>query len=352
MPSQICHVLAGISSRKHAGFAPDPQHIPLFNLGCQGPDIFAHNRRTKPFALAYARLLHRRRYGAFCRAAAVSLRNSPDPQIRAWLAGFVTHQAVDRMMHPYIVYRSAELPAKTVPGVSPALYHAFFERIIDVLILRRQTGRQAASFNTDPVFRLSRDACAILSRFIAATLRSVYPESAADDPLLEQRVTNAFWDTRYFYHLTNPARTGMSIPANKSAITHFSDRGPAGVALLYSENPDAAVDWLNDSRSPWKDPVGGTPRHESAGDLFDRAVGEGAAVIRCLEAVLSGDESPEALEQLAGNSCLSIQNADGSIAAVSYADPLDLPAELVRETALRERWISGLSVDPVKGELV
>ncbi len=352
MPSQICHVLAGLASRKRAGLHLDPKHVSLFNLGCQGPDIFAHSRRTKPFALAYARLLHRGWYGAFCRVAATRLVKQPSSEIHAWLSGFVTHQAVDRIMHPYIIYRSADLPVRAVPGVSPALYHAFFERIIDVLILRRQTGRPVASFTTDPLFRLSRETGAVLARFIAETLRTVYPGNTAVDYHLEQRISNAFRDTRYFYHLTNPARTGMGSPADKSAITRFSDRGPAGVALLYPENPDPGVDWLNDSHAPWKDPADGCLHFESAGGLFDQAVERAAEVLRCLESILGGTEKAEAIEHLVGNGCLSIQNADGSIAPILHSEPFDLPAELIRETALRERWVSRVSVDPVKDELV
>lgn len=352
MPSQITHVLAGLHARKRTGLVLDPHAVPLFNIGCQGPDVFAHNRRTKPFSLAYARLLHRRSYGAFCRAAAIHLLEYPDTSARAWLSGFVTHQALDRILHPYIVFRSARLPYDAIPGVSPALYHAFFERIIDVLLLRHLDGRPVAMFNIDPLFRMDRDTAEELSAFIASALRTVYPDNTTDNSQLEVRVGNAFRDTRYFYHMTNPVRTSMTIPADHSAISRFSERGPAGVALLYPENPDPAVDWLNGGHLCWKDPVRGTLRRESVQDLFDQAVDAAQRAVDCLESVLAGNQSPDVLEQVVGNGCLSIQNDDGSIAAVSYSEPFDLPRELLRETALRERWIASCSVDRMKGELV
>lgn len=242
MPSQITHVLAGMRARERAGLVLESRTVPLFNMGCQGPDIFAHNRRTKPFALAYARLLHRRRYGTFCRSAAIRLLEHPDPEAHAWLSGFVTHQALDRTVHPYIIFRSAQLPFDAVPGVSPALYHAFFERIIDVLLLRQLTGRPVSRFNMDPLFRMDRDSIHALSHFIASVLHTVYPENNAKNSRLETRVENAFRDTRYFYHMTNPVRTSMVIPADRSAISRLSERGPAGVALLFPEDPDPAVD--------------------------------------------------------------------------------------------------------------
>lgn len=352
MPSQITHVLAGLHARKRAGLVLESRAIPLFNMGCQGPDIFAHNRRTKPSSLAYARLLHRRRYGSFCRAAASRLLENPNQDAHAWLSGFVTHQAVDRILHPYIVYRSAKLTYDAIPGVSPALYHAFFERIIDVLLLRHLDGRPVALFNVDPLFRIEKDSAAALSGFIASVLRAVYPENNADSSRLEVRIGNAFRDTRYFYHMTNPVRTSMSIPADHSAISRFSERGPAGVALLYPEAPDPAVDWLNGNHSHWKDPVRGTSRSESVQDLFNQAVETAHKAVDCLENVLAGNLSPDVLEEVVGNGCLSIQNDDGSIAAVLYSEPFDLPHELLRETALRERWIDSCSVDRMKGELV
>lgn len=353
MPSQITHVLAGLLARKRAGLILEPRSVPLFNMGCQGPDIFAHNRRTKPFALAYARLLHRRRYGAFCRVAAQQLIENPDSDARAWLSGFVTHQAVDRAVHPYIVFRSDQLPPGVISGVSPALYHAFFERIIDVLLLRQLSGRPVSRFNMDPLFRMDRDAIHALSRFIAVPLRLVYPENTEGDDQLEIRIGNAFRDTRYFYHMTNPVRTSMIISADHSAISRFSERGPAGVALLYPEDPDPAVDWLNDKHTIWKDPVQGGEHTESVLDLVLQAVETARRAIVCLESVLAGKQAPDALEECVGNECLSIQKEDGSIASVVYADPFDLPSELLRKTDLRRRWIvAGSAVDRVKGELV
>lgn len=353
MPSQITHVLAGLVARKRAGFILQPRAIPLFNMGCQGPDIFAHNRRTKPFSLAFARLLHRGRYGSFCRAAAQQLLEYPDPDARAWLAGFITHQAVDRAVHPYIVYRSDRLPAGIIPGVSPALYHAFFERIIDVLLLRHMTGRPVSSFNMDPLFIMDRDTGLSLSRFIAAALRTVYPENTRDDDQLEIRVGNAFRDTRYFYHMTNPVRTSMTISADHSAISRFPERGPAGVALLYPEHPDPGVDWLNDARLPWKDPARGDIHTWSVPDLVLKATETAMGTIGCLDMVLAHNVPPDTLEQTVGNGCLSIQKEDGTIAAVSHADPFDLPSELLRETERRRRWITaGNAVDRAKDELV
>jgi hypothetical protein len=74
MPAQISHIIAGERafglrfagrSRPEEGGA-----AAWFALGCQGPDIFYHNQRTKPSGLHYGALAHRRRYGSLAAGAA------------------------------------------------------------------------------------------------------------------------------------------------------------------------------------------------------------------------------------------------------------------------------------------
>ena len=75
MPSQILHTLFGedviaeiyrsIGSR--FGLVADKAREKIlgsyraaFTLGCQGPDLFYHNQRSRPVGLEYGTLLHRR----------------------------------------------------------------------------------------------------------------------------------------------------------------------------------------------------------------------------------------------------------------------------------------------------
>ncbi len=363
MPSHVCHALAGRRALSGLPRADDATGrtdawTPAFNLGCQGPDIFAHNRRTRPFALAYARLLHRHHYGSFA-GAFVSrvLSGEARPPGRAelaaeWLRGFVTHQAIDRSLHPYIAYRSHIPRSARFPGVNSANFHAFFERILDSRLHLRLEGTPVSRFDSGASFSVSRDDAAFLSALLADSARDVY-QSAREDPLIRERMENAFADASYFYAMTNPSSTTMSAAPAGEGLRRFVAMGDAGVALLYPETVDEGIDWLNESRAEWRDPVEGAARNESALDLFERGVVEASRCLAVLEGVLGGGVSPDMLASAVGDGPLSILDKDGKAAAVSFCDPFDLESALASELSARAEWVKGTpSVDRVKRELV
>ena len=355
MPSQICHLLAG--SRSLGGIVPAAREA--FNIGCQGPDIFAHNRTTKPFALAYTRLLHRHGYGRFCAAFADRLIACPSPVAASWLYGFVTHQAVDRALHPYIVSRCPETGHPVYPGdhvssrVSPALYHAFLERILDVCLLGALDRQPVSAMDTGKAFAITDEEIETLSPPVAHALERVYEHESSGDSLVSARVSNAFVDAREFYQITNPVGTTMKSGYGAAAVASFAGRGASGVALLYPDEPDSSIDWLNLNNEAWPHPVSGKAVRDSVIDLFDRAVADASGCVALLNDVLAGTADPGSLEDRIGNACLSVAREDGSIASVGYRDPFPLERALLDEVDRRRSWFGGIrSVDPAVTELV
>lgn len=353
MPSQILHVLAGrralgipvqtCSSVSHSAlYCPQP-----FNIGCQGPDVFAHNRRTKPFALAYARLLHRRKYGLFVVECLKEYSARPDAVFACWLAGFVTHQAVDRVLHPYIVYKSTQAQASVLKGVTPALHHAFLERILDVCMLSHLEGHAVRDFDTGQSFFLEPSVIELLSAPIARALLRTFPAETVSDTDCIKRVSNAFVDAVYFYQLTNPSVTSMHFDSGVSALRHFIDRGYAGVALLFPDAPDPEVDWLNLGGEKWLHPVTGTKYRTSVPELFEQASRIAAASAACLNDVMEGTCTPASLVDCIGNGSLGAAGLDGRVGVVTYSDPFPLDRVLYEEANKRAQWLQGESVDPI-----
>ena len=358
MPSQICHALVARMALDASGVEYSSLVTPAFNLGCQGPDIFSHNRRTKPFAIAYSRMLHRGGYGRFCGNLSRLIRNSPqagNPDVVSWFLGFVTHQEADRVLHPYIINRSHYSCTIGVPDVSPALIHAFFERILDVCLLSAIERRAVSSFDTGDPFFLGEASCRPIAEIIAKALAETYDETPLEDEL-ETRVMNAFSDAIFFYAITNPARTALARRAGRDEIAAYDERGASAVALLYPASVEGS-DWLNEARLPWKDPVDGRARTESAVDLFYKAVERASRIvglayraIKLSEGTHNSGELSRASDELArviGDSCLSIAGPDGRIAPVVASEPFDLVSALKREVAFRDAWLAG---DPGTGE--
>lgn len=344
MPSQIIHVLSG-SRALRSSDSPISGIIPeVFNMGCQGPDIFSHNRRTRPFALAFSRLLHRHDYGRFCaRFARHVIDNaglSANPVVSSWFYGFVTHQVADRVFHPYIVYRSYVSGPTGISGVPPDRFHVFLERVLDVLLFERIEGRSVSTFDCAKVFAIDEASIRNIARPLALALAETYPVENDNAVDLELRVRNAFSDTLHFYRMTNPSDVMLAVPPDEIRQSLFPSFDVSGAALLHPVGLDDSVDWLNDANGPWLDPVSGLEFRLSVPDLFTRAAEGAVAAIGLAARVLSGLEDPDVLETAIGNGPLSVSGPDGKLGSVRYADPFDLGSALLDQAEKRRSWLS------------
>ncbi|MDR2493937.1 MAG: zinc dependent phospholipase C family protein, partial [Spirochaetaceae bacterium] len=280
MPAQMLHALFGetviesLSRMIGAGFRPyleaargDCQRV--FVLGCQGPDIFYHSQMTRPVALEYGTLLHRRGFGRFAAALlAQTLTVPPRPAPLALYAlGFMTHGLLDRACHPYIVYKSSAMKAGApgrYAGLSDGQAHAFFERILDALMLEALRGIAPSRWDQAALAEVCADPPAGLGEMLADTLARVFPERAGDDRKLSQRIPNALRDCAVFYRLTDPRNPGADAPP----------------ACVYPSRLPLSVDYLNLRRGSWHYPVREGPAEDrSFPDIYRDAVLDGAA--RC-----------------------------------------------------------------------
>lgn len=347
MPSHILHCVAGAAAlARHSGLAPTgAEEIRLFNLGCQGPDIFTHNRRTKPLSLAYARLLHRRGYGRFCAALARDVAGESDRAL-PYLLGFATHAAVDRVFHPYVVNRCF---IDSSPVLSPALFHAFFERILDAEVLRARAGAPVSSFDADDAFPREGSIPARLVDGIARALRSAYPAETEGDVLIAERVANAFADSLSFYRVTNPARTTLAAPGAQGEIARHVGLVADGVALLHPEHLSPTIDWLNAAREPWRHPITGAAVHDSALDLVERAIDEAARAIETVSRSIGAGIPAGEVEAIVGDGSLSAVGPSGDQGPIRFAEPFPLESELLAQVAMRREWMAEIERRSPKG---
>jgi hypothetical protein len=358
MPAQISHCLAaeealageapelasswGLGSKGaragDAGAAPGPAAA-WFRLGAQGPDIFYHNQRTKPSGLHYGALAHRRNYGLIIEGALRSLLASGaavDSPESAWLLGFATHAALDRAVHPYIVYFAGWQRPTDPESARFRGCHPFLERLLDLVILEEKRGLRIGAMDMEVLLPLdwaktpeergeASGTDARVVAFLAEGLREAYPRAVGLDFLVDQRITNALADARFFFRMTNPARTSSG---DRRFLGHFDERwGHRAIALIYPEELPRGIDLANRGGGVWEHPSG-DGRKSRAGflELFDEGV-EGArrALRLVLEALRSGSIA-EGLAAALGNGGLSVAGQDG----------LPLPPRLSRPLPLAE----------------
>ncbi|MDR3166721.1 MAG: zinc dependent phospholipase C family protein, partial [Treponema sp.] len=283
MPSQILHalfgedVITGIYRRIVKDFGIEAgkalekirlHYKAAFTLGCQGPDIFYHNQKTRPVALEYGALLHRRSYGVF--TAALLKMGLPDPPpegedirshrrgkgisaLGAYALGFMTHAFLDRFCHPYIIYKAGWVSRRDPATRRFAGAHVFFERLLDVLMLEYLRGQPVSSWDQGALAAVCADPPPGLKELLARALVSAFPERAGRDTRLVRRMENAFSDCASFYRLTDPQKTSLCPPGRP--------QGPAWargipVAYLYPEQFPRDLDYLNLKKGTWYSPAG------------------------------------------------------------------------------------------------
>jgi len=370
MPAQILHSLHGkMTLEKYCAKAEaegsskglasaafmrrlleEPCH-PFFCLGCQGPDLFYHNQRTRPVALAYGSLLHRRGYGNFIAAflgnslktsetvvkpthgAAVLAPTVVEPtQTAAYAIGFIMHAFLDRSLHPYIICRAGNSSGSTGEARGTARLHMFMERIIDVAMLEKLENLRVESWDQEKHLAApAMEAVPVLLDALAQSLRQAYPERAGKDILLEKRLLNAFTDAGHFYRVTAPAVTSGKQFGTTDFFQADVKRGLALTAFLYPESFSRDIDFLNEGKNAWHHPCEPeTLRTQSVRELFLEAVDSASHALEVI--FLAEDEKPQAYAIAAsvGNSGLSLIGPDGSTCIPRHFDQFPL-ADLLDE---------------------
>ncbi|GHU06873.1 hypothetical protein FACS1894151_00380 [Spirochaetia bacterium] len=355
MPSQILHVLFGEdviaaiygSIHTHFGIVAEKalekitgDYHASFMLGCQGPDIFYHNQFTRPLSIEYGTLLHHRGYGIF--TAELLKRSLPDPPpdekdfnaLGAYSLGFMTHALLDRYCHPYIVYK-AGWTADAGEGSTPLgkTAHAFFERILDVLMFEYLRGKPVHIWKQEALAAVCSAPPPGLKELLAKALCAVYPERAGNDEKLLSRIENAFIDCERVYRHTDPALTGI-------ASVHGNDNSIDAPVLpyIFPQKFPLSVDYLNLAKKAYFDPApGGKEDNRSFPELYSAAVsGAAAALGPDIKKYLETGIYPirEAAQSI-GNSGLSIRGADGRPCAPVRSVPLPLDSVLEQQRRLR-----------------
>ncbi|MDR2258727.1 MAG: zinc dependent phospholipase C family protein [Treponema sp.] len=385
MPSQILHTLFGedVTGEIYRRIGPrfgivadkawekiSREYRAVFYLGCQGPDIFYHNQRTRPVALEYGGLLHRRGYGLF--SAILLKMGLPDPPpdaedirlgrrekginaLGAYSLGFMTHAVLDRFCHPYIVYKSQYLDPEGKaaarkeggagqPQTGPnrtfwtRLAHPFFERILDVLMLKSLRGQEPAAWDQNILAGILEHPPLGLKELLCRALTAGFPERAGKDRNLVQRIDNAFFDAARFYRLTAPQKTSLHRSTAPGPETE-----PGLLAYLYPKRLPAEIDFLNLNHGPWFDPGkppalnDETPDTRSFPEIYAQAVKAAAdSLTPCITGYLKSGVFPigQAARSI-GNGGLSIQDPEGKPRAPLRTNPLPLEKVLAEQAEPR-----------------
>ncbi|TVQ39557.1 MAG: hypothetical protein EA384_05850 [Spirochaetaceae bacterium] len=333
MPSQLAHLVFASQSIKAAfDHVPLPVDSPYLGFGAQGPDIFYHNRRRKPSGLEYGALLHRRGYGTAV-AALVSYGTRTglplDSDYGAYVAAFSTHALLDRIIHPFVNYFAGWAGYHRLEGQSlPFQLHAYFERVLDCLVLERLRGLSAASFDFVATFDCGEQIPADVAAGLEAALCEVTGR-ARSDAQLNARLRNAYLDALGFYRTTNLIdRPRLQVLMQQVDDPHRLARW---LSLIHPVELPSGIDFTNEAHAGWYHPCGPTEmRHESFWDLWRVALDTAPAMLQAIAAAWEGGIEPQALVEIVGDQNLSDGRRVGRPCRDRRCAPLPLADHLTR----------------------
>ncbi len=361
MPSQITHILAGEEALSILGEdslrLAVSQAPAFFRLGCQGPDIFYHNQRTRPSGIHFGSLLHKRNYGTMLAAAYEYARSIesllPRSAALAYLLGVSTHAATDRILHPFIIHFSGRPEPAKPETMRFTGCHAFLERLVDMALLKRYRRSSPESFDIAASMDIGpghgTESSEALAGSWEAGLRAAFPNSTARDSFVRLRAHNALDDARRFFAITNPVTGGERSPP----FARFVDLSPRDrirvAALLYPPRLPEGLDFMNEEGRSWAHPSGDGRSSRSDGySLFAEAVEESARGMLACRDFLAEDSGPEDFAAAIGEACLGSCDREGRPSPGNATDPLPLGALLLRwseELAAGEAEDSGVPPD-------
>lgn len=206
MPSHAAHLLFALECQKIPVQNEPTATIMSINHGAQLPDMFYHNRRTRPFGLYISVALHRR---GFASMAAKLLYNAETKLEYQSALAFLSHGVLDRTLHPWINAFTGWFDPAVLASYDFRYRHPLLERLIDIYICHHNNAQWllgsefATVWGPQPTLDPLGENEFPGSAKLLTTLRAIYPRCAADTEL-EQRLTNAWRDSRgYYYWTTN-----------------------------------------------------------------------------------------------------------------------------------------------------
>ena len=274
MPSLFTHTLIAedVLARLPENVRAAAKDLPAFLLGAQGGDVFFFCRAKDGGGKRrnLGRSLHREDvYARFC-ALAEAARRAGD---FSYAAGSVCHSAADTVFHPYVYALCAQLSAEN----ARVHWHTCIESDLDTLFLaahRRPVQEQALS-----------------PRYGELNFAALYPQAAPLCAGLSERAFRAAVHRFYLYArgIRDPRFARRKFFAGAEKVLH----APRLLSTLYRRaEPDPR--FLNAEGKEWRAPA--QPAfcsREGAAALYERAVREGADLVRALYLHTQGAPLPE-----------------------------------------------------------
>lgn len=256
--------------------------LPAYYLGAQGGDVFYFLRLVTPGGGNLGKYLHNTDVYGFFSEMLASLRRGGGAAALSYAAGYVTHYALDTVFHPF-VYGTTEKLIAAHPK-SRIRWHAYIESDIDSHFIRKLRGISVTDY-VSPL-RISELDVPALYAFLSGVF-DARGRRHFSLFLFRRALRRYFLFERAFTDRT--LRRRRMLHAAESAL--HCQRAFSSLCRRTGIDENC----LNTEREEWRNPSDPSfVSHESADDLFSRALAEGERLTGLFFAALGGAPLPEA----------------------------------------------------------
>lgn len=193
MPDILTHLISADEALNHLSYDTAKTILSnrsIYNLGAQGPDLFfyhfifpwqktseieylgskIHQEKIQQFFLNSANIIKQSFAGDSFEFFKKKDLNSDSHKKFSYLAGFLTHYAMDIHCHPYIFYFS---------GHEGGYNHKYFECILDTLMNDIYDTKRLRLYKTGKAIKLNSNDRYLIAEYLSKILHHTYNESVA-----------------------------------------------------------------------------------------------------------------------------------------------------------------------------
>jgi len=290
MPGLITHYICGDTVYRRLGgdiAAILSRHRGLYNVGCQGPDIFFYYITSvlNSSVRGIGERMHKGGANSFVRKAAEhgrSLAKADQEALFAYLSGFLGHYALDCAAHPYVYCRTGYVAGTSQSAIANLSRHIEFEAAIDALLLKQRSGKFPHEFRRKRIWHMvaaKRADAAPAADAVAWAVNETYGTKMSGKHWL------AAMDNTVFIIKALQSKGGKRKKLLEG-LERLVLRTPLISALIHPQSVSDCneINYLNNKNGLWHNPwdENAVPRRESFAELMEMGAAEGVALIEAL----------------------------------------------------------------------
>jgi len=309
MPGLITHYICGqrvLAALPHSILSYITPHRKLYNIGCQGPDIFFY---YLPGALkrdlrGIGSKMHKQNVGDFMHAMAeglMALEGEARDAGFAYFAGYLTHYALDCATHPYVYYRTGFMLEGEKGGrrFRYLANHLRFETAIDTLLFKMVAGKKPRDEKLWELVHVDKGTAKATANFIGKSINQAYDVGIGGK--------NVFSAMSYMAFMTRLMQSNRGMRKRVLGLGEkIFLRDMIGANLIHHQEIRDGLDYLNEEKLLWRNPWDETTEHmESFAELFEMAANEAVEFIEGLWRYMHGNETLEGFLEMVGDRSFS-----------------------------------------------